>query len=143
MKSLWQLTLALTLLASFGARFEARAQEQGAEQASIELVDPDVFRVCADPRDLPFSNKEGQGFENKIAELLAQKLGRPVAYTYYPNSTGFIRNTLNAHRCDVVIEVPQGDDFVQVTNPYYAPPMRWSPKRAAISIASRRLRMNG
>ena len=117
MKPFWQLTLALSVLASFGARFEARAQET--EQTSIELVDPDVFRVCADPRDLPFSNKEGQGFENKIAELLAQKLGRPVAYTYYPNSTGFVRNTLNAHRCDVVMEMPQGDDFVQVTNPYY------------------------
>jgi quinoprotein dehydrogenase-associated probable ABC transporter substrate-binding protein len=118
MKSFWQLTLALSLLATFGARLEARAQE--AEQTSIELVDPDVFRVCADPRDLPFSNKEGQGFENKIAELLAQKLGRPVAYTFYPNSTGFVRNTLNAHRCDVVMEMPQGDDFVQVTNPYYS-----------------------
>jgi quinoprotein dehydrogenase-associated probable ABC transporter substrate-binding protein len=115
MKRFWP--LALVLLATFGSRFEARAQ--GAEQAAIELVDPDVFRVCADPRDLPFSNKEGQGFENKIAELLAQKLGKSVAYAYYPNSTGFIRNTLNAHRCDVVMDMPQGDDFVQVTNPYY------------------------
>ncbi len=119
MKHYWSIGLALALLAPFSARFEARAQEQGDAQAAIELVDPDVFRVCADPRDLPFSNKEGEGFENKIAELLAQKLGRPVAYTYYPNSTGFIRNTLNAHRCDVVMEMPQGDDFAQVTNPYY------------------------
>jgi quinoprotein dehydrogenase-associated probable ABC transporter substrate-binding protein len=119
MKPFWSLALAFALLAPFGSRFEARAQEQGAAEAAIELVDPDVFRVCADPRDLPFSNKEGQGFENKIAELLAQKLGRPVAYTFYPNSTGFVRNTLNAHRCDVVMDMPQGDDFVQVTNPYY------------------------
>jgi quinoprotein dehydrogenase-associated probable ABC transporter substrate-binding protein len=119
MKRFWSLAFALALLAPFGSWFEARAQEQGTEQAAIELVDPDVFRVCADPRDLPFSNKEGQGFENKIAELLAQKLGKSVAYAYYPNSTGFIRNTLNAHRCDVVMDMPQGDDFVQVTNPYY------------------------
>ncbi len=119
MKRFWSLALAVSLFAPFGSRFEARAQEQGAGQAAIELVDPDVLRVCADPRDLPFSNKEGQGFENKIAELLAQKLGKSIAYTYYPNSTGFVRNTLNAHRCDVVMDMPQGDDFVQVTNPYY------------------------
>ncbi len=119
MKPFWSLALAFAVLASFGSRFAARAQEQGEAEAAIELVDPDVFRVCADPRDLPFSNKEGQGFENKIAELLAQKLGKSIAYTYYPNSTGFVRNTLNAHRCDVVMDMPQGDDFVQVTNPYY------------------------
>jgi quinoprotein dehydrogenase-associated probable ABC transporter substrate-binding protein len=88
-------------------------------EGSIELVDPHVFRACADPRDLPFSNQAGEGFENKIAELLARKLGKSVAYTFYPNATGFIRNTLNAHRCDVVLGIAQGDDIVQPTNPYY------------------------
>ena len=86
---------------------------------SIELVDPHVFRACADPRDLPFSNEAGEGFENKIAELFARKLGKSVAYTFYPDATGFIRNTLNAHRCDVVLGIAQGDDIVQPTNPYY------------------------
>lgn len=86
---------------------------------SIELVDPHVFRACADPRDLPFSNEAGEGFENKIAELLANKLGKSVAYTFYPDATGFIRNTLNAHRCDVVLGIAQGDDMVQPTSPYY------------------------
>ena len=119
MKRVWPVAVALALLAPLGPRFSAQAQEQGAAEAAIELVDPDFLRVCADPHDLPFSNQEGQGFENKIADLLAKKLGKPVAYTYYPNSTGFIRKTLNAHRCDVVMDVPQGDDFVQVTNPYY------------------------
>ncbi len=88
-------------------------------QDSIELVDPHVFRACADPRDLPFSNEAGEGFENKIAELFAHKLGKSLAYTFYPDATGFIRNTLNAHRCDVVLGIAQGADIVQPTNPYY------------------------
>ncbi|PNG24601.1 substrate-binding domain-containing protein [Methylocella silvestris] len=107
--------LALSSAAAFGLEVKA----EGADDAAIELVDPDVLRVCADPRDLPFSNEAGEGFENKIADLLAKKLGKTVAYVYYPNTTGFIRNTLNAHRCDVVMGIPQGDDIVQVTNPYY------------------------
>ena len=86
---------------------------------SIELIDPHVLRACADPRNLPFSNEAGEGFENKIAELFAGKLGKSVAYTFYPGATGFIRNTLNAHRCDVVLGIAQGDDIVQPTNPYY------------------------
>jgi quinoprotein dehydrogenase-associated probable ABC transporter substrate-binding protein len=87
--------------------------------ASAELVDPDVFRVCADPNNLPFSNQKGEGFENKIAELLAQKLNEPTSYTYYPQVIGFVKNTLNAVRCDVVIGVAVGDDQVQTTNAYY------------------------
>ena len=86
---------------------------------TIELVDPHVFRACADPRNLPFSNEAGDGFENKIAELLAGKLGKSVAYAFYPGAAGFIRNTLNAHRCDVVMGIPLGDDRVQPTTPYY------------------------
>ncbi|MGA7658213.1 MAG: substrate-binding domain-containing protein [Methylocella sp.] len=97
----------------------AGAAAQTGEEGSIELVDPKVLRVCADPRDLPFSNEAGEGFENKIAELLAQKLGKTLAYEFYPGATGFVRNTLNARRCDVIMGMPQGDDIVQGTNPYY------------------------
>jgi quinoprotein dehydrogenase-associated probable ABC transporter substrate-binding protein len=97
----------------------AFAQNESGPDLSIELVDPKVLRVCADPRNLPFSNEAGEGFENKLAEMLAQKLRKSLAYTYYPGATGFIRNTLNAHKCDVVMGYPQGDDFVQPTNPYY------------------------
>jgi quinoprotein dehydrogenase-associated probable ABC transporter substrate-binding protein len=93
-----------------------RAQDA---EGSIELVDPHVFRACADPRNLPFSNEAGDGFENKIADLFARKLGKSVAYTFYPGATGFVRNTLNAHRCDVVLGIAQGDDIVQPTSPYY------------------------
>ena len=92
---------------------------QTGEKGSIELVDPKVLRVCADPRDLPFSNEAGEGFENKIAALLSHKLGKTLAYEYYPGASGFVRNTLNAHRCDVIMGMPQGDDIVQGTNPYY------------------------
>lgn len=95
------------------------AAAQTGEEGSIELVDPKVLRVCADPRDLPFSNESGEGFENKIAELLARKLGKALAYEYYPGATGFVRNTLNAHKCDLIMGIPQGDDIVQGTNPYY------------------------
>jgi quinoprotein dehydrogenase-associated probable ABC transporter substrate-binding protein len=99
-----------------GARASAQAPGLG---TSAELVDPKVFRVCADPRNLPFSNEAGEGFENKIAELFGKKLGEPVSYIYYPQVIGFVRNTLNALRCDVVMGVAIGDNLVQTTNPYY------------------------
>ena len=105
-------------LVFLGALGAAGAQESDAS-GLLELVDPHVFRACADPRDLPLSNEAGEGFENKIADLFARKLGKPVAYTYYPDAKGFVRNTLNAYRCDVVLGIAQGDDIVQPTNPYY------------------------
>jgi quinoprotein dehydrogenase-associated probable ABC transporter substrate-binding protein len=97
----------------------ALAQAPTANNPSIELIDPNVFRVCADPRNLPFSMENGSGFENKVAELFAKQLNKSVAYSWYPGSTGFVRNTLGAYKCDVIMGIPQGDDLVQVTNPYY------------------------
>jgi quinoprotein dehydrogenase-associated probable ABC transporter substrate-binding protein len=96
-----------------------RAQTNEGRDLSIELVDPKVLRVCADPRNLPFSNDKGEGFENKLAELLADKLQKKLDYMYFPQATGFVRMTLGAHRCDVIMGFPQGDDLVQGTNPYY------------------------
>ena len=96
----------------------AAAQAPGLGGA-VELVDPASLRVCADPRNLPFSDEAGNGFENKIAELLGQKLNKPVSYTYFPQVIGFFRTTLNAFRCDVVLGVVQGLDIVQTTAPYY------------------------
>jgi quinoprotein dehydrogenase-associated probable ABC transporter substrate-binding protein len=104
---------------------------QAGEGGSIELVDPKLLRVCADPRDLPFSNEAGEGFENKIAALLAHKLGKKLTYEYYPGATGFVHNTLNAHRCDVIMGMPQGDDIVQGTNPYYRTSYALVSKRGA------------
>jgi mxaJ protein len=87
--------------------------------AAIELVDPNVLRVCADPHSLPFSNEAGEGYENRLAEFVAQKLGKGVSYTYFPEVTGFVRNTLGAYKCDVIMSYPQGDELVQNTNAYY------------------------
>lgn len=88
--------------------------------AAGELVDPDVLRVCSDPSNMPFSDESGKGFENKLADLVAAKTGRKsVAYTWYPMATGFVRNTLRANRCDIVMGYAQGDELVQNTNAYY------------------------
>ena len=84
-----------------------------------ELVDRTALRVCADPADLPFSDEQGAGFENRIAELMAQALGVPLAYTWYPQTMGFVRNTLRAQRCDLIMGVVATDELVQNTNPYY------------------------
>ncbi|MCC8960800.1 quinoprotein dehydrogenase-associated putative ABC transporter substrate-binding protein [Bradyrhizobium sp. Pear76] len=97
----------------------ARAQVNEQGELSIELVDPRVLRICADPRNLPFSNDKGEGFENKIGELLAGKLQKKLDYMFFPQATGFVRMTLGSHRCDVIMGFPQGDDLAQGTNPYY------------------------
>lgn len=110
----WWTVAAFALL--IGGRAAGQAPGLG---ASAELVDPHVFRVCADPHDLPFSDEAGEGFENKLAELFAGKLGEPTSYTYYPQVIGFVRNTLNALRCDVIMGVAVGDDLTQTTTPYY------------------------
>jgi mxaJ protein len=108
------------LAALFGLLLVQRAAAQAPGLgASVELVDPKVFRVCADPSNLPFSDEQGEGFENKLAELFARKLNEPTNYTYFPQVIGFVRNTLNALRCDVIIGTAVGDQMVQTTNPYY------------------------
>ena len=109
----------LAALAAVAGVDGSRAQQNESGDLSIELVDPRVLRVCADPNNLPFSNEKGEGFENKLAELFAEKLQKKLDYAYYPQATGFVRNTLGAHRCDVIMGFPQGDDLAQGTNPYY------------------------
>jgi quinoprotein dehydrogenase-associated probable ABC transporter substrate-binding protein len=115
----WLAISAAAILVVFLGRDVARAQISETGDLSIELVDPKVLRVCADPRNLPFSNDKGEGFENKLAELFAEKLNKKLDYMYFPQATGFVRMTLGAHRCDVIMGFPQGDDLVQGTNPYY------------------------
>ncbi len=92
--------------------------------ATIATVQPftrpaGVLRVCADPNNLPFSNERGEGFENKIAELLARDLGERLEYTWWAQRRGFFRNTLKANICDLVIGVPQGFEMALTTKPYY------------------------
>ena len=89
------------------------------------FADEGALRVCQDPNNLPFSNLQGQGFENKIAELFAEKLGRKLEYFSFPQRMGFIRNTLRFklpgedYRCDLVMGVPAAYDQVSATRPYY------------------------
>jgi quinoprotein dehydrogenase-associated probable ABC transporter substrate-binding protein len=109
----------VAVIALLAGRDIAGAQTNDPGDLSIELVDPKVLRVCADPRNLPFSNDKGEGFENKLAELFAEKLQKKLDYMYFPQATGFVRVTLGSHRCDVIMGFPQGDDLVQGTNPYY------------------------
>ena len=115
----WLIAAALGSGAMVLGSAAAVAQNPEAGNLSIELVDPNVFRACADPRNMPFSAEDGTGFENKIAALFAGKLGKGLAYAWYPGSPGFVRNTLGAYKCDVIMGVPQGYELVQVTNPYY------------------------
>ncbi len=77
------------------------------------------FRVCADPNNMPFSNQRGDGFENKIATLVAREMNRPLAYFWLPQRRGFVRNSLNARRCDVVIGIPARYGLLQPTRSYY------------------------
>jgi len=111
--------LAAALACALATTLSLQVRAQGTNSGSLELVDPNVFRACGDPRNMPFSNDKGEGFENKLAELFAAKLGKKLSYTYFPQATGFVRMTLAAYRCDVIIGFPQGDDQAQVTIPYY------------------------
>src|SRR5438552_18229721 len=78
-----------------------------------------TFRVCADPNNLPYSNERLEGFENKIVELIAREFGATPTFTWWPDRRGFIRNTLRANQCDVVMGIPNGYDQVRWTQPYY------------------------
>lgn len=101
--------IGLSLFSSFA--------EQGQAQTS-DLVSTNALRVCADPANHPMSAEDGRGFENKLAELIASKLELPVEYTWYPMATGFVRNTLRAKKCDVIMGYAQGHELVLNTNHY-------------------------
>jgi quinoprotein dehydrogenase-associated probable ABC transporter substrate-binding protein len=112
-------TLAGIMACGLVALCSVEAYAQTSDPGALELVDPNVFRACGDPRNLPFSNEKGEGFENKLAELFAAKLGKKLSYTYFPQATGFVRMTLGTYRCDIIMGFPQGDDQAQLTIPYY------------------------
>jgi len=112
-RTLPRLGMAATLAAVLAA-----AQPAGAAD-SIEAVDPDHLRVCGEPDNLPYSNEKGEGFQNKIAELFAKDLGRPLIYTWHPLGGAFFDQTLNQKACDLVMGVPAGLQAVLSTNPYY------------------------
>ena len=84
-----------------------------------ELISRTELRVCADPNNLPFSNQAHEGFENRIAELIGADLGLPVSYVWFPQVVGFVRNTLRARECDLVMGAVAGDTVMDTTNAYY------------------------
>jgi len=88
---------------------------------TVRLIDPDPqqLRVCADPNNVPFSNARGEGFENAIAAVVAHDLGKTLSYFWLPQRRGFVRNSLNAGVCDVIMGVPAGYDLVRTTRAYY------------------------
>ncbi len=95
------LAIALSLPGSDGARAEG------------------VLRVCADPDNMPFSTEKGEGFENKLATLIADKLGDRLAYSWFSESTGYVPNTMGSDACDLVMGYAQGTGLIDDTNPYY------------------------
>lgn len=86
---------------------------------SAKVGAEDVLRVCADPDNLPFSNAQGQGFENRIVTVIASELERKVQYVWWPQRRGFLRNTVKAGLCDLVPGVPSGLEMIATTRPYY------------------------
>src|SRR5207237_10170955 len=94
------------------------APTSGLASSVLTPADPPL-RVCADPNNLPFSNDRGQGFENRIAELVARDLHKKLEYTWWAQRRGFIRNTLKAGACDVVVGVPASFELAATTAPYY------------------------
>jgi mxaJ protein len=87
--------------------------------AAEDGKDGKALRVCGDPDNLPFSNSRSEGFENKIAEVVARDLGLRLDYYWWPHQRGLVRNTLRADTCDVLISIPKGYDPVLWTKPYY------------------------
>ena len=90
---------------------------RGGEAQRID--DGTEFKVCADQDNMPYSNSKFEGFENKIAEVLAKDLGKKLTYQFWYDRQGFLRNTLNAKRCDVVMGTVDGNDALRTSNPYY------------------------
>jgi len=97
---------------------------------------PHVLRVCADPNNLPFSNQRQEGFENRIAELVAREMKAELRYVWWAQRRGYIRNTLRAGLCDLFIGMPTGLDMVLVTRPYYRSTYAFVTKRSGPRITS-------
>jgi mxaJ protein len=87
--------------------------------AAVPAPPPRELRVCADPNNLPYSNRRLEGYENRLAEMVARDLHATVRYTWWPQHRGFLRNTLKAGTCDVVMGLPSSVELALTTRPYY------------------------
>jgi mxaJ protein len=124
----------VTAVIVLGALFACSSGEQRAGAAAKPggRRSPDrVLRVCADPAGLPYSNDKQQGFENRIAALVGKELHAKVEYTWWVHRRGFVRNTLDARACDVVMGVPVGLSSVLTTAPYYRSTFAFLTRRAS------------
>ncbi|XSG82249.1 MAG: quinoprotein dehydrogenase-associated putative ABC transporter substrate-binding protein [Methyloligella sp. ZOD6] len=90
-----------------------------APTAYAQEAETGPLRVCADPDNLPFSNKAGEGFENKLAELIANRLDRPLSYSWYPEAHGGMPTPFSNRDCAIVMGYAQGTELIEDTNPYY------------------------
>jgi len=115
--------LAALLAALVGASPVVAQEGAGSAPAKFPITqawkDLKAFRVCGDPDNMPFSNRDEQGLDNKIASVIAKALGDSVVYTWWPHRRGFVRNTLSASECDVIMGVPTNFDLASETKPYY------------------------
>jgi mxaJ protein len=108
------LALLCTAAAATATLALASCERSAAEEKGVATL-----RVCSDPNNLPFSNARGEGFENKIAQLVASDLHEKLQYTWWAQRRGYLRNTITANKCDVWIGVPSGLGPLLTTQPYY------------------------
>jgi mxaJ protein len=107
------------LLVPLATLLIASALKSGVVTAFAKPATASALRVCADPNNMPFSNAHGDGFENKLAQMIARDRGASVQYTWWAQRRGFVRNTLNAHDCDLVVGTVAGMEMLSTTHPYY------------------------
>lgn len=114
------LALCVLNLIQIGSVFAlGQDREDGLPGMPYRIPSDNEFRVCADPDSLPYSNQKGEGFENKIAEVLAKDLGKELTYEFWLDRQGYLRNTINAQRCDVIIGMGSDVDSLRTSKPYY------------------------
>ena len=107
-------------LAFIGTVFAAgQDREDGLPGMPYQQTDVKEFKVCADPDNMPYSTQKGEGFENKIAEVLAKDLGKTLTYEFWLDRQGYLRNTINEQRCDVIIGMGSDVDNLRTSKPYY------------------------
>lgn len=126
MKKAWNILGAIGLMcamqsAAFAEELEIPTlnPDEGRIGEVRRVADDSEFKVCADPDNMPYSNLKLEGFEDKIAQVLADDLGKKLTFAYAYNRQGFLRNTINAMRCDVIIGMTSDFDALRTSKPYY------------------------
>jgi mxaJ protein len=116
-------TPAMTLFLAFAAAFQLNTPQK-------------LLRVCSDPNNLPFSNQKQEGFENRIAELVAREMNAKLEYTWWAQRRGYIRNSIRAGKCDVMMGIPSSLEMLMATRPYYRSTYVFVTKRSGPRIIS-------